>query len=131
MSLFDEVAGMLGGQGGKAGTYTAILSWVNEQGGIQALLERFQQGGLGAIIESWISTGSNQPVSSDQVTNALGSPAIASLAEKLGIDPQAASSLIAEHLPKVVDSFSPNGQVDEPQDLVSEGLNLLKGKLFS
>lgn len=131
MSLFDQVAGMFGGQEGQAGTYQAILFWINEQGGIAALVEKFQQGGLGGIVESWISSGANHPVSPDQVTSALGSPAVASLAEKLGIDPQTASSLIAEHLPKVVDTLSPEGQVDSQQDLLSEGLNLLKGKLFS
>ncbi|MRS13499.1 DUF937 domain-containing protein [Enterobacteriaceae bacterium RIT691] len=131
MSLFDQVAGMFGGQQGQAGTYQAILSWINEQGGIAALLEKFQQGGLGAVAESWISTGNNQPVSPDQVTDALGSPAVADLAAKLGIDPQNASALIAEHLPKVVDTLSPEGQVNDQQDLLSEGLNLLKGKLFS
>ena len=131
MSLFDQVAGMFGGQEGQAGTYQAILSWINEQGGIAALVEKFQQGGLGGIVESWISNGANHPVSADQVTSALGSPAVTSLAEKLGIDPQTASGLIAEHLPKVVDTLSPEGQVNENQDLLSEGLGLLKGKLFS
>lgn len=131
MSLFDQVAGMFGGQEGQAGTYQAILSWINEQGGIAALVEKFQQGGLGGVVESWISSGANHPVSPDQVTSALGSPAVDSLAEKLGIDPQTASNLIAEHLPKVVDTLSPEGQVDSQQDLLSEGLNLLKGKLFS
>lgn len=131
MSLFDQVAGMLGGQQGQAGTYQAILTWINEQGGIGALLQKFQQGGLGAVAESWISTGNNQPVSPDQVTDTLGSPAVEDLAAKLGIDPQTASTLIAEHLPKVVDTLSPEGQVNDQQDLLSEGLNLLKGKLFS
>lgn len=131
MSLFDQVADMLGGQQGQAGTYQAILTWINEQGGIGALLQKFQQGGLGAVAESWISTGNNQPVSPDQVTDTLGSPAVEDLAAKLGIDPQTASTLIAEHLPKVVDTLSPEGQVNDQQDLLSEGLNLLKGKLFS
>jgi uncharacterized protein YidB (DUF937 family) len=130
MSLFDQVAGMFGGQEGKAGTYTAILAWIEEQGGISALMEKFQQGGLGSVIESWVSNGSNQPVSPEAITSALGSPAIADLAAKLGIDPQAASNLIAEHLPKVVDTLSPDGQVNDQQDLLSEGLGLLKGKLF-
>ena len=131
MSLFDQVAGVLGTQQNQAGPYQAILSWINEQGGIQALLIRFQEGGLGAIVESWISIGHNHPVSGEQVTHALGIPAIASFAEKLGIDPLTASTLIAEYLPKIVDTFSPNGEVNGRLDLLSEGLNLLKGKLFS
>ncbi|HEX4502245.1 MAG TPA: YidB family protein [Scandinavium sp.] len=131
MSLFNQVAGMFGGQDGQAVNYQAILAWINEQGGVSGLIAKFQQGGLGAIVESWISTGSNQPVSGDQITDALGSPAVADLAAKLGIDPQTASNLIAEHLPKVVDTLSPDGQVNDNQDLLSEGLNLLKGKLSS
>lgn len=131
MSLFNQVAGMFGGQDGQAGNYQAILQWINEQGGIPGLLAKFQQGGLGGIVESWISTGANQPVSGEQITSALGTPAVADLAAKLGIETDTASNLIAEHLPKVVDTLSPDGQVNDQQDLLSEGLNLLKGKLFS
>ncbi|WP_058910701.1 YidB family protein [Entomohabitans teleogrylli] len=131
MSLFDQVAGMV--SGGDAGKYQAILSWINNQGGIQALLEKFRQGGLGEIVASWLSSSAtNQPVSADQVSSALGSPAIADLAGKLGIDGQAASALLAQYLPKVVDALSPQGQVDASagNDLLSAGMNILKGKLF-
>lgn len=131
MGLFDQVAGMLGGQNGKAGMYQAILSWIMEQGGIQALLGKFQQGGLGTIVESWISIGGNQSVSAVQITKALGLPAVTALASKLGIEPQAASNVLAEYLPKMVDTLSPNGAVDGQQDLMTTGLNLLKGKFFN
>lgn len=131
MGLFDQVSGMLGGLGGDAGKYQAILAWVNEQGGVSGLLEKFRQGGLGAIVESWVSSGANMPVSAEQITSVLGSPAIADLAAKLGIDTQNASSMIAEYLPNIVDALSPNGQINNQQDLLSEGLGMLKGKLFS
>ena len=75
MGLFDDVVGSL--LSGDAGKYQAILSWVNEQGGIQALLEKLQSGGLGDIVSSWISNQqSNQSISSDQVVTALGAPAV-------------------------------------------------------
>ncbi len=45
MGLFDEVVGAF--LKGDAGKYQAILSWVEEQGGIQVLLEKLQSGGLG------------------------------------------------------------------------------------
>ena len=38
MGLFDEVVGAF--LKGDAGKYQAILSWVEEQGGIQVLLEK-------------------------------------------------------------------------------------------
>jgi len=132
MGLFDDVVGsLLQGDGGK---YQAILTWVNDQGGIQALLEKLQNGGLGDIAASWISNQqSNQAISGDQVESALGIPAVSDLAQKLGVDTGSASSMLAEHLPKIIDALSPQGEVD-PQahnDLISAGMNLLKGgKLF-
>lgn len=131
MGLLDQMAGMLGGQAGKLGQYQAILSWVETQGGVQGLLDKFRQGGLTQIVESWLSSGANLPISAQQIGAVLGAPAISQLAEKLGMDSQGASSLVAEYLPKVIDSLSPDGEVAAHNDLVSEGLNLLKGKLFS
>ncbi|MEH3803487.1 hypothetical protein POW66_17450, partial [Escherichia coli] len=50
----------------------------------------------------------------------------------LGVDTSTASSLLAEQLPKIIDALSPQGEVS-PQannDLLSAGMELLKGKLF-
>lgn len=64
MGLFDDVVGAF--LKGDAGKYQAILSWVEEQGGIQVLLEKLQSGGLGAILSTWLSNQqSNQPVSGE------------------------------------------------------------------
>ncbi|MVT03141.1 hypothetical protein CD006_10840 [Enterobacter sp. 10-1] len=130
MGLLDQIGGMLGGQAGKAEQLQAIMAWVQQQGGVQGILEKFRSGGLGEIVESWIGQQGNIPVSSDQVTSVFGSPALQDLAAKLGIDPQTASSLISEYLPKIVDGLSPEGEAPARQDLLSEGVNLLKGKLF-
>ncbi len=132
MGLFDEVAGMV--LKGDAGKYQAILNWVNEQGGVQALLEKLHQGGLGAMVTSWISNQqSNQPVSGEQVESALGTPAVSDLGNKLGVDTGSASALLAEYLPKVIDALSPQGEVapEAHNDLLSSGMALLKGKFLS
>jgi len=132
MGLFDEVVGSL--LQGDSGKYQAILTWVNEQGGVQVLLEKLQNGGLGDIASSWISNQqSNQPISGDQVESALGTSAVSDLGQKLGVDTGSASAMLADYLPKIIDALSPQGEVD-PQahnDLLSAGMNLLKGgKLF-
>lgn len=134
MGLFDEVVGAF--LKGDAGKYQAILSWVEEQGGIQVLLEKLQSGGLGAILSTWLSNQqsnqSNQSVSGEQVESALGTNAVSDLGQKLGVDTSTASSLLAEQLPKIIDALSPQGEVS-PQannDLLSAGMELLKGKLF-
>lgn len=132
MGLFDEVVGSF--LNGDAGKYQAILNWVNEQGGIQALLQKLQNGGLGDILSTWISSQQgNQPVSGDQLESALGTPAVSDLGQKLGIDTGSASNMLAEYLPKVIDALSPQGEVDSQahNDLLSAGMDLLKsGKLF-
>jgi len=130
MGLFDQVGGILGGESGKLGQAQSVLKWVEEQGGISSLLDKFRQGGLSAVVESWVGNGNNQPISGEQIQSVLGIPAVAQLAEKLGIDADSASSLIAQYLPQVVDGLSPNGEVESHGDLASQGLNLLKGKLF-
>jgi len=127
MGLFDEVVGAF--LKGDAGKYQAILSWVEEQGGIQVLLEKLQSGGLGAILSTWLG---NQSVSGEQLESALGTNAVSDLGQKLGVDTSTASSLLAEQLPKIIDALSPQGEVS-PQannDLLSAGMELLKGKLF-
>ncbi|MGG7112024.1 YidB family protein [Klebsiella aerogenes] len=130
MGLLDQIGGVLGGQAGKAEQLQAIMTWIEQQGGIQVILEKFRSGGLGEIVESWLSQQSNMSVNSDQITSVFGSPALQDLGAKLGVDSQTASSLIAEYLPKIVDGLSPQGEAPAQGDLVSAGLNLLKGKLF-
>ncbi|TNV12505.1 DUF937 domain-containing protein [Buttiauxella sp. B2] len=128
MSLLDQMAGMLGG---KMGQYQTILTWINQQGGIDGLLDKFRKGGLSTIVESWLSSGASMPVSAAQIESVLGTPAIAELAGMLGLDTLKTSSLISKYLPEIVDGLSPEGKVDGQQDLLTAGMNLLKGKLFS
>lgn len=132
MGLFDQITSMLGN--GDAKKYQAILSWVQSQGGIQALLDKLRNGGLGEVIASWLSTSvANQLITGEQITAALGMPAMAELGSKLDIDSGSASSMLAEYLPKVIDALSPEGAIsaDSGNDLLAAGMNLLKGKLFS
>ena len=82
MGLFDDVVGAF--LKGDAGKYQAILSWVEEQGGIQVLLEKLQSGGLGAILSTWLSNQQgNQSVSGEQLESALGTNAVSDLGQNL------------------------------------------------
>ena len=118
MGLLDSLLGGLGGKsqqpatGGTdaiAGVLSAVLA---QNGGVQGLMSKFSQGGLGEVFSSWVGTGENQPVSPSQVQSVLGSEQVQALAAKLGIDPAMASGLLAQYLPKVVDKLTPAGQVD-------------------
>jgi uncharacterized protein YidB (DUF937 family) len=116
MGLLDSVLGAVSGKTGEAGGATALigaLSGLLEQsGGLQGLANKFSQGGAGNVFASWVGTGENQSISSAQIQQILGSDQVRALAAKIGIDPNQASGLLAQYLPKVVDKLTPQGQVD-------------------
>jgi uncharacterized protein YidB (DUF937 family) len=88
---------------------TGMLSNDGGQGGLGGILAKFQQAGLGDAAASWVGTGENQPVSGDQVTSALGSDTIASMAEKLGMSNGDMAGQLSSMLPGLIDKLTPNG----------------------
>jgi uncharacterized protein YidB (DUF937 family) len=135
MGLFDDllktglpsIAG--GGQQQDRSLATGILEMLTSQqtGGLQGLIQSFTQKGLGNIVSSWVSTGPNLPVSGDQIQSALGDDTLSSLAQKAGVAPNEASSLLAQVLPGLVDKLTPEGKIPESGNLLEQGLSFLKG----
>ena len=116
MSLFDSVIGALGaGQGGGNANdpMQLIMGLLNQHGGLGGLLQKLQQGGLGDTVNSWVSTGANQPVTPDALGGALGHDTVAALANKLGINPGEMLGPLSQLLPQVVDKLTPHGQVPQ------------------
>lgn len=132
MGLFDAVSGALGGAG-KAALIQMVLGMLSRDGntsggGLASLIQKFQGAGLGDTVASWISNGPNLPISAEQVQQVFGSDLIGSLAGRLGISPQTASSQLAETLPEAVDQMTPNGQLPEGgADAGGGGLGSLLG----
>lgn len=136
MSLFDQVVGALstGESGGQGNLLQTVMHLINnpQTGGLQGLIQSFQQGGLGDIVNSWVSSGQNLPISAEQIQSVLGGSGLQELAAKLGISPAQASGSLAEMLPQIVDKMTPNGEVPQGGDLLAQGMDLLKkGGLFS
>lgn len=98
----------------------------NQPGGLQGLVQSFQDKGLGGLVSSWISTGPNPPVSADQVHQALGSEQVKALAAKVGINPDMASAAIAQVLPGLVDKLTPNGTVPDHSNILEMASSMLK-----
>ena len=118
MGLLDSVVGALGqAQGGSpAGAQPALLDAVAGllgNGGLQDMVAKFEQGGLGHLIGSWIGSGQNLPISADQLHQVLGSEAIAGLAQRLGLSHGDVAAQLSQLLPQVVDKLTPQGQVPE------------------
>ncbi len=136
MGLLDSVMGALGGTGGNGGNNAMInvvmqmLANKGESGGLAGLVQAFQKNGLGEQMNSWISTGQNLPISPEQIKAALGSGQLGQIAGQLGMNESQAAGGLADLLPQVIDKLTPNGQMPQGDDLMAQGLEMLKGKLF-
>jgi len=111
MGLFKDLFGKLTG-GGKT-TVTGALGALIKGGGangLNDLVDHLNAGGLKEQVDSWISTGINKAVTSQQVTDAMGSK-LGQVAAKLGVSPEAAAAQLTTALPSVIDRLTPNGHV--------------------
>jgi len=135
MGLLDKIismaSGSLSADSGQGGMLDQVLNTINSPsiGGIPGLIEKFQNGGLGEVVSSWIGTGENQPVSGDQIANTLGADKIKDIAASLGVSDTEAADGLASILPQLIDKLTPNGQVPEGNAL-QEGLLSLVQKIM-
>ena len=137
MGLLDTLLGsVMGGSagaglGGNAGAQQSpmmmmALQLLQQNGGIQGLLAKFQQAGFADPVQSWISTGQNMPISADALAKVLGHGQIGSVAQNLGVDSSEAAGGLAAMLPHVIDQLTPQGSIPQNDgDLVSKALALL------
>ena len=92
MGVLDQFGGAVGsvlGQGKGAGVSAVLLqqliAMLSKPGALGELTSKFQSAGLGNILQSWIGSGQNLPISADQVSKVLGAGTVADLAKKAGI----------------------------------------------
>jgi uncharacterized protein YidB (DUF937 family) len=128
MSLLDSVLGAVTGKtegATEANPLVGILgTLLTQPGGLQGLMSKFSQAGLGNVFSQRVSTGPNPPISGDQIQKVLGSDQIKALAAKLGVDPAQASQVLAQHLPAIVDRLTPEGKID-PTANIQQSLSSL------
>jgi uncharacterized protein YidB (DUF937 family) len=105
------LGGLLGGLGGGG-----LLS-----SGIGELIERFKRNGQGQAADSWVGTGPNQPLASEQLEKAIGPDVLDSLTQHTGLSRDELLSRLTRELPDAVNEFTPQGRL--PTD--SEATRLL------
>ena len=116
-----------GNQTGGANILGAVMSLVQQNGGLPAVLNMLQSNGLGQQADSWVGTGANASVSGDQMTQVFGNAGLGNLAAQLGTSQGQAGSILSQILPELVNQLTPNGQIpDNHNDLISQGLSLLR-----
>jgi uncharacterized protein YidB (DUF937 family) len=134
MGLFDSIVGQVAGalnqgdQGQAGGLLEVVSGLINnpQTGGLQGLIQSFEQNGLGGVIGSWVGTGQNLPISGEQLQAVLGNEQVQALAQKFGISPQDISSHLAQLLPQAVDTVTPGGVVPQG-DALQSALGALGG----
>jgi uncharacterized protein YidB (DUF937 family) len=128
--LGSVLGGMMGGGGSGAQQQNPMLQLalqiLQQNGGIEGILGKFQQAGYADQAQSWISTGQNQPISPDALQQALGHDQLGQIAQQLGLGRSEAAGGLASMLPQLIDQMTPHGQVpQESNDLVSQALAIL------
>ena len=129
MGLLDSIVGqvtgaLVGSVPGRQvhpGLMDVVSSLMTQGGGLQGLVNQFEQQGLGQVVSSWIGTGQNLAISPEQVSAVLGEPHIAAVAAKLGLSPADVTNQLAGLLPHAVDTVTPAGTVPQG-NLLSEAL---------
>ena len=98
-----EVASPLGGKGALLAMLLPLaMQMIQRNGGVGALLEKFKQQGYGQQAGSWVSTGANQAVTADAVTNVVGADEVSRMVLE---EVLAAEGVLAAPEPAV--SFTP------------------------
>ena len=65
-SVGSALLSLLASEGGRAGpSDKGDQSPAAISGGLSELVQRFERGGLGNVVASWIGSGSNQPIGTD------------------------------------------------------------------
>jgi len=106
MGLLD---GLLGGAVG-AEMATVVNSLIQQHGGVQGIVSQLQKQGLGAVAQSWVSNGTNQPISADQLNKTFGS-VLGPIAAKTGMSQQDLAQKLAQVLPTAIDKLTPAGTI--------------------
>lgn len=109
MGILDGLVGGLV----SAGATALVTNLLEKNGGVQGLVQQFEQKGLGAMVQSWVGTGANQAVEPAQIQHALGDNVLQDLAAKSGLSMEELTAKLATLLPDAVDKMTPTGKVDQ------------------
>ena len=134
MGLMDQLGqaagGLMGGQTAQNPLLQAVTSLLGQNssvGGLAGLVQAFQKNGLDDIVNSWVSTGKNLPVTSDQIKQGLGGDFLSQLASKAGVSPDAASAQLSSLLPDLIDKLTPDGKIEEGG--IDQRLKMFQGEI--
>jgi uncharacterized protein YidB (DUF937 family) len=102
--------GILGGVVG-AEALSLVKGYFENHGGIEGVVADFERNGFGKQAKSWVSTGSNLPITPEQVHQTIGWVNLKELANKFGVPVDKVSEQLAKYIPAAVDKATPDGKL--------------------
>lgn len=102
------MASSTGGGGGLGGLLSGPIL-----GGLGGLLSHLQGQGLGRQVNSWVSSGPNQPVSPQELENAFDPQEVEEVARQAGTDRGSLMQELSRMLPQMVDRMTPQGRLPQ------------------
>lgn len=120
-SLMAQFAGAAGTTGqDPMAAVSGVQQLIDDHGGVDGLLQKLRAGGLGDVVDSWVSTGESRPVDPQQLGAALGPDTVGNLSAKTGISIQSLLPLLAMVLPMVINHLTPTGQAPKAGDATNQ-----------
>jgi uncharacterized protein YidB (DUF937 family) len=114
MSMIDELV-KRAGSGDAAKVAEKVGPILQQVGGVDGLVKKFEQAGLGDVAKSWVGTSSNQSVTPMQVKEALGNQQLEQVAAQANVSTDQAAEALSNVLPDAVDNLTPGGEIPAPE----------------
>ena len=111
--LTSSVSGDAGGGTDPMAALAGLQQAVQQEGGIDALMGKLKDAGLGDKVDSWVGTGENQAVDPAALGQALGPDTVQRLSSGSGIDIGQLLPLLATFLPQIINMLTPQGKVPD------------------
>jgi uncharacterized protein YidB (DUF937 family) len=90
-----------------------LASAVQESGGLDGLLGKLRDAGLGDEVDSWVSDGENRPIDPQRLGEALGPDTVQRMSAGSGIDIMSLLPMLAAFLPQIISMLTPGGRTPE------------------
>jgi uncharacterized protein YidB (DUF937 family) len=108
-----------GGLGGLGGLLAGAAGGSMLNGGLNDLLGKLEQNGLGHVGQSWVGAGDNRGISPGDLHRALGDDTVSALAQQSGMSDEEVLSALSRQLPDAIDHITPDGRLPTDHEMSS------------
>lgn len=103
-------SGQADSQGGIMDSFRQMTGGGGLMAGLSELFQRFSSPSQQAKAQSWVSTGPNEMIDTDELEQVLDEDTLAELTQKTGLTRGELLSRLSQTLPDAVDQATPGGQ---------------------